>query len=701
MSYENLISKTNLLLAWRRITTTKDARYKQFFRHIYEAYELSFEDNIVNLRQRLRDRIYQPHEPVRIYYPKSSGLQRPITLLCIEDQILLQALANLFAEKIRGRRQPLIGKSVFSNWLTRKGDSVFFLSDWKYGYNSLRRKLIDGFNTGYTWVANVDLSAFYETIPHDLLLKTIHPRGGGPRFIEEVSNWLKVWSSDVRSTQHKHGIPQGPKASDFLAECIMIPIDERITRDYLYLRYVDDIRILGRTELEVRQALVYLDILCRERGLIPNADKTRIKQVSDAEELVSDMPNVLGYIESGENQELDAESSEELLSESISRIETNIQVTDRSKLRYLLFRAPQSDKILNLVIDLWSHSPENIDAFVVFLENYNRAEQIVTLCKDLLEKKFPNDFIRGEMWKLLARMSTVEEMQPLIELAIDTVRNTKKGSAARSGAYAFLCKCECMGIGNYSRWMMWEKSPILQAISAPFLEISPSKGLEAAKQMLRRSLPDPSLAITRNLIETGLTLDTLGISKAELAPIVQNVYHESGILPIRPSRQADPIGEILNRRYGAIKWGKWHSIFGGEYQFALMLLTIAESYYDSQLSPWLAQQDSFNDALFRAFQVTLARKFAVGAIKVVDANGRQIDYGNLICNGTFMRNYSTLAGHLQAVHDRRIKLPTSHPYEKRTGAKAKPLRKSEQREMIARLRVIYSEIIRIAQTLCI
>lgn len=699
MSYDNLISKANLLLAWRRITTTKDVRYKQFFRHIYEAYELSYQDNIIDLRQRLRDRIYKPHEPVRIYYPKSSGLQRPITLLCIEDQILLQALANLFAEKLRSRRQPLIGKSVFSNWLTRKGDPAFFLSDWKYGYNSLRKKLIDGFNAGYTWVANVDLSSFYETIPHDLLLKTLHPRGGGPRFIDEVSNWLQVWSSDVRSTQHKHGIPQGPKASDFLAECIMIPIDERITKDYLYLRYVDDIRILGKTELEIRQALVYLDILCRERGLIPNAAKTKITQVSDAEQFVSEMPHILGYVESGGNKELDEEGSEELLSEAITRSDTNIQITDRSKLRYMLFRAPQSDKILSSVIDLWSHTPENIDAFVVFLENYDRVEQIVTLCVDLLEKKFPYDFVRGEMWKLLARMATAEEMQPLTELAINTVKYTKKGSAARSGAYAFLCKCECLEIGNYSKWMIWEKSPILQAVSAPFMEISLSNGLETAKQMLRRSLPDPSLAITRNLIEAGLTLDLIGIPKEKLSTVVQNVYHVSGILPMKPSRRPDPVGEILHRRYGTVNWGRWNNILGGEYQFALTLLTQAESYYGTHLSPWLGQQDAFNDALFRAFQRVLDFNSAVGAIPVVDPNGRHIDYGYLINQGTFTTAYPTLAVHLQAVHDRRNKLPSSHPYEKRTGLKAKPLKKAEEREMTARLRYIYSEIVRIVQAL--
>ena len=46
MNFNKLISLSNLLLGWRRLTTAKDARYKHFFRHLYEAYELNFESNI-------------------------------------------------------------------------------------------------------------------------------------------------------------------------------------------------------------------------------------------------------------------------------------------------------------------------------------------------------------------------------------------------------------------------------------------------------------------------------------------------------------------------------------------------------------------------------------------------------------------------------------------------------------------------------
>ena len=104
MKIEKLITRKNLRLAWRRITSSSDARYKAFFRPILEAYEISYEKNLEDLRQRIKNRVYEPQSPIRFYVPKPSGLQRPLTLLHLEDQIVYQALANLFAEKISRKK---------------------------------------------------------------------------------------------------------------------------------------------------------------------------------------------------------------------------------------------------------------------------------------------------------------------------------------------------------------------------------------------------------------------------------------------------------------------------------------------------------------------------------------------------------------------------------------------------------------------
>ena len=696
MSFSRLSSKPNLKLAWRRLATTKDARYKNYFRHIMEAYELSQEENISDLHKRIKNKEYSPQSPVRIYYPKASGLQRPITLLCIEDQIILQAIANLFAEKVRMRRQPLIGKSIFSHWLSKKNDSEFFLSDWKYGYYELRKSLKYWYKQGYKWIANFDLAAFYDTIPHELLLNIIAPHRGQTELTDFISKCLQTWSADNRSVQHKHGIPQGPSASDFLAECVMLPIDEKMHQSCVYLRYVDDIRILGKNEHEVRKALVNLDVLCRERGLIPSSEKTTITEIKDEEELVRNIPPILLYQETFGPKQMSEGEAEAALEEVLSFSDSSLTITDKSKFRYILFRAGPSDKILQTVVALWAQTPQHIDAFASFLDNYERVEDIINLCIQDIDQS-PYDFVRGEAWKLLALMCTITECRQLTTKAIKTVK-TKNCSATKIGAYKFLLRCEEIGLGHFSKWMMCEDQALIQAISIKNLDLNFNKGVEIATRVLERRIPDPSLGLLNSLVKSRMTIDQLGRQPNTLLQVTRNVYFKAGIIHDGRRIRWDVLGDKLSQRYKITKWNKWQTLLGSEYQHAYSMLNLAESYYKGHRSAWLAQQDAFNDALFRAFQLFLASKSASGAIPTSNTK-ELIDYGTLLYDKSFKNAYALLSSHLIAVHSRRSTLPNAHPYEKRTGKKAIALKANEQRTMVAHLAAAYTEIIQILNSL--
>ena len=65
MSYfTKFISEKNLLLAWKRIRTGTNYQYKNYFRNIFSAYDLSLDSNLKNLRLNLRDGSYIPSEPL-------------------------------------------------------------------------------------------------------------------------------------------------------------------------------------------------------------------------------------------------------------------------------------------------------------------------------------------------------------------------------------------------------------------------------------------------------------------------------------------------------------------------------------------------------------------------------------------------------------------------------------------------------------
>ena len=94
--------------------------------------------------------------------------------------------------------------------------------------------------------------------------------------------------------------------------------------------------------------------------------------------------------------------------------------------------------MLKIVIKLWEHYPEHTDAYVAFLESYQRADSVVTLATRLLGSNYPYDYVQGELWKLVARMGRKSELLSLTQLAIDAVRNSNSGHASRLGIYIFL-----------------------------------------------------------------------------------------------------------------------------------------------------------------------------------------------------------------------------------------------------------------------
>lgn len=697
MNFKKLISKKNLLLAWRRITSSSDARYKTIFRHILEAYELSFDKNIEDLQRRLTNGEYVAQPPIRFYVPKPSGLQRPITLLPIEDQIVYQALANLFAEKVREKRNKLARKYVYSNKLGKK-DSPFFLEKWQLGYSQLKRNLKTKFKDGYVWIATFDISAFYDTIPHEILLKVLSTNTKGDLY-GNAKNWLKIWSSDKEGDQHSHGIPQGPMASDFLAECILLAIDEKMSEQYSYFRYVDDVRILGKTELEVRQALVYLDILCKSRGLIPNSDKTKIKKVSSADMLVDGIPDVKSYFDDGSKSALTKAAVEKRILDAVD-IKDKIEVKDRTLFRFILFYAPQSEDILKIVLGTWEHYPEHTDAYVIFLENYQRNDDIVSLAIRLLEAKYPYDYVQGELWKLVARMGSNAELNRLVQLAIDTVKNPNSGTASKFGVYIFFCQCDKARLGNYEKWIMYEDKSLVQALVAPYLQIDSTSGMETSKKFLSRTLPDVYLGLVRPMIESGMSFQSFGKNPAQFPVVAQQVYNAAGISGhIIPS--PDAIGNLITKRYSVKKWNKWKDLLQGEYDHAFMELKFADFHFESHLSSWLNYQDAFNEIVFRSMKIFLANKNAAGAISLVNKNGDRLDYGVLLGNSNFKLAYPILQDGLQKTHNRRNSVPGSHPYDKKTGNKASPLKKKEQKTLKLYLDNTYNEIIKIVEVLSI
>jgi hypothetical protein len=365
-----------------------------------------------------------------------------------------------------------------------------------------------------------------------------------------------------------------------------------------------------------------------------------------------------------------------------------------------LFRAPASDEIVKIILKIWEHFPEHTDAYVAFLENYQRVDDVIILAKRLLMTGYPYDYVQGELWKLLARMCIPSELESTKELAIETIRNSNSGYASRLGAQIFLCRCDALGLGNYQKWLMYEKRALVQALVAPHLNLDTSSGHAVGTSIISRSLVDPHLGLIKPLIASNMQIDVFGKSPTTFPFVAQYAYKAAGLTGHQVSK-ADAVANLISKRYAVKKWGRWKAFFQGEYQHAYTTLHFADNCYDSYLtlSSWLGHQDSFNEILFICFQKLLVAKSASGVIVLTNPNGKRINYGSLLNNPIFKSAYPNLQDDLSKVHRRRNLLLSSHAYDEKTGDKSKPLKKHEQTKLKKYLDDAYNEIINIAESL--
>ncbi len=693
MKIDRLSTMPNLELAWRRITTGGNYQYKHFFRDLYCAYEIALADNLKNLQKRVRGGAFKASASERIYVPKSSGLHRPITLLRIEDQIILQAFANLAEKKLQKRRAPLQLKVVFSN-LLQKPNSIFFFQRWQETYAAFQRSTRKYYNTGLKWVADFDLAAFYDTISHDLLLRTIYPRSQGSE-IDWILECLRTWSSNRASSGYGHGIPQGPLASDFLAECFLLPVDQAMKDCEGYLRYVDDVRLFGKTGDEVRRKIIKLEQLCRERGLIPQTGKFTIKRVTRVEEAMGMLPSIADPQREAGGEELPKDLAREWFYSAIEG--RPYRVKDKTRLRYVLFRAQPDSKVLQCVLRLIPRHPEHADAFFAFIGRVGYSKTVGDACLELLQKS-PYPYVRGEAWHVLARflrlnLSHAKDLKDLlVESAITLVKQRSSGNLMEKwGALHFLCVLDEVRETNYSCFVQYQ-SPLLQALLAPTLPRMAFERNGAAEAYLRRSSFEPGLSICSRLHDLGIKLPHFGLEVSNLPLQVQSTLRELGIIA-SGGAEVDPIAEILEGRYGLARSKSWHRLLGsGDYVHALGLLKQGEAVFSSGMSYWLACQNSFNHAIFIALQRHLSAARNPGACKFIGCNGQLVDFGVMLNqSGKFSRLYPGIADCFREMNARRNRLPVAHPYEKKTGVKTRYLKTQERNKFVGKLRKAYKE----------
>lgn len=363
----------NLRLAWRRVRSNADRIYKGYFRELYTAYAIADEALLAHLQNRLRRGVFQPSDACKIFFPKPSGILRPYSLLAIEDQIVYQAIANTVAEKLFPHVRHRYNKEVFGH-LYAGSTSPWFYRKWSEGYKAFNTGAEDAFKSGYVWTASFDLTAFYDSIDHNVLRCMLEDIGVDSDLGNKLTEFLTKWTATSTRIYHNHGIPQGPLSSGLIAETVLKHFDDRrnTKHDVRYFRYVDDIRLFAKKEVHLRHALVVLDRLSKDVGLFPQSGKIDIHEVQSIEKELKSISNPIEAVLTG------PELNQNVLRSRIVELsprEKHYEVENPTRFKYLVARAAPSSKLADRLWRIYERAPHYYPQLAYHLSKFDRIPE--------------------------------------------------------------------------------------------------------------------------------------------------------------------------------------------------------------------------------------------------------------------------------------------------------------------------------------
>ena len=132
---------------------------------------------------------------------------------------------------------------------------------------------------GYTWVADVDLKAYFDSVEHPALLAALAVVFDDPRLLRLIRRLLKSGICIGRTVQPTtRGVTQGAPASPLLSNIFLHSLDVELTKRGLrFIRYADDFVIMARSPRAANRIMKHITAFLRNSlELTVNSHKSTV-----------------------------------------------------------------------------------------------------------------------------------------------------------------------------------------------------------------------------------------------------------------------------------------------------------------------------------------------------------------------------------------------------------------------------------------
>lgn len=253
-------SRNNLYASYAKVAENRGSAGVDHVK--IEDFTAKLETNLDKLERQLREGNYAPQAVKRVNIPKPGTTEtRPLGIPTVRDRVVQGALRHVL--------EPILEKEF---------------AEHSYGFRPKRgckdalRRVDRLLKDGFHYVVDVDLKAYFDTIPHGRLLEVLGEYVADSRVLSLVESFLKADILDgLESWTPVSGAPQGAVLSPLLSNLYLNDLDHFVAKEgYAMTRYADDLVIQCESLADAERALELVREWTRERGLTLHPTKTKV-----------------------------------------------------------------------------------------------------------------------------------------------------------------------------------------------------------------------------------------------------------------------------------------------------------------------------------------------------------------------------------------------------------------------------------------